>query len=558
MTRTARTARAARAARVPLRRDAAAQGRRLEIERCLAEHGLRTGPRRFARRTATAGEEFVERLAAALERLGPVFTAFGRYLAARADLFPAADCLRLAALPDETAPAPAAAMLALIGEQLGRPPADLFASFEETACESSLLFQAHHARLPGGEEVVVRAVRPGLKEQMALDLGCFDLLAGLPGLEAGEGPSTADLAEAAGDFEQALARSVDLTSQAEGLEAVSADVAAAGGITLVAAPGVVRALTAPGVIVCQRLAGTTPASVLRADGPGGEPPDAGARHGWAHRLAVAWMEQALRGSVFPIEPVPGNVLLLDDGRLAFVGGSFARATTALQQNVWAYLAAAGHDPDAACSSLLREMKRRGPGSEEKLRLRLRQAIPFRDGAWSAAGDSLAELLFVQWRAARASGFEPGTRMSPFCRGLCSMATTVRLLDRDCDAVREGFAAVRVRASVEPLREMLDPRQLRGELARYAVLLAQMPHDLDRALTLAAEPREPPGSPGPEAAGGRGQERAVLLGALVMALAALSLVARQLTAAGWKGIEPAAAIVALVLGGLILRAVGRRG
>jgi len=539
--------------RAARRRDAAAHWRRLEIERCLAEHGLRPGPRRFARRTSTADEGFVERLASALERLGPVFGAFGRYLAARADLFPAADCLRLAAWPEEMTPAPAAAVLALVGERLGRPPADLFSSFEETACESSLLIQAHHARLPGGEEVVVRAVRPGLEEQMALDLGCFDLLAGL---DAGEGPSTPDFAEVIADFEQALARSVDLTGQAEALEAMSADVAA--GVTLLAAPGVVRALTAPGVITCQRLAGATLASSLRAQGPGGEPPDSGTLHSWAHRLAVAWMRQALRGSVFPIEPVPGHVLLLADGRVAFLGGSFAHATTALQENVWAYLAAAGHDPDEACSYLLREMKRRGPGSEEQLRLRLRQAIPFRDGAWSAAGDSLAELLFVQWRCARESGFQPGTRMSPFCRGLCSMATTVRLLDQHCDAVREGFSAVRVQASVEPLREMLDPRLLGGELARYAVLLAQMPHDLDRALTLAAERREPPGSPGPEAAGPRGREQAVLLGAFVLALAALSLLARQLTAADWKWIEPAAAILALVLGGLILRAVGRRG
>src|SRR6185503_5774779 len=108
----------------------------------------------------------------------------------------------------------------------------------------------------------------------------------------------------------------------------------------------------------------------------------------ARRLCLAWLYQAWRGSGFPVAPEGSRLLRLPQRRLAFAGGPFARLPLTTQNNVWRYLlAAADHDPDAAGGYLLREMVRGEGGDEEELRLRMRQAVPFRDGAWSAAGDT---------------------------------------------------------------------------------------------------------------------------------------------------------------------------
>src|SRR3954470_11829956 len=85
------------------RRSPANGGGRREVEECLARWGLLRRPRPLAGSPATE-DAFGRRLRGALLELGPVFSAFGLYLASRIDLLAAADSLELAALPDGGAP----------------------------------------------------------------------------------------------------------------------------------------------------------------------------------------------------------------------------------------------------------------------------------------------------------------------------------------------------------------------------------------------------------------------------------------------------------------------
>src|SRR3954463_12317958 len=81
------------------RRSPANGAGRREGEECLARWGRLRRPRPLAGSPATE-DAFGRRLRGALLELGPVFSAFGLYLASRIDLLAAADSLELAALPD--------------------------------------------------------------------------------------------------------------------------------------------------------------------------------------------------------------------------------------------------------------------------------------------------------------------------------------------------------------------------------------------------------------------------------------------------------------------------
>ena len=76
--------------------------RREQVVERLAAFGLTRGPHRIVRsdrmweREASLGLK----LRLAFSDLGPIFSSFGRYLATRVDLLPAADCLELEAIPD--------------------------------------------------------------------------------------------------------------------------------------------------------------------------------------------------------------------------------------------------------------------------------------------------------------------------------------------------------------------------------------------------------------------------------------------------------------------------
>lgn len=73
-------------------------------------------------------------------------------------------------------PAPWEAILAVLTEELGRPPEEVFASIEPEAMAAASLGQVHGAKLADGTEVVVKVQRPNIQPTIMTDL---EILQGL-------------------------------------------------------------------------------------------------------------------------------------------------------------------------------------------------------------------------------------------------------------------------------------------------------------------------------------------------------------------------------------------
>jgi ubiquinone biosynthesis protein len=168
--------------------------RLLEIQRVLLKHGLDDyvrathlyRPLRFLlycspgvwlerRRGGSRGE----RLRLALEELGPIFVKFGQAVSTRRDLLPPDIADELARLQDRVPPFDGRVARAGIEASYGRPVAEMFASFDETPLAAASIAQVHAARLPGGAEVVVKVLRPGMRALIERDLEVLHALAGL-------------------------------------------------------------------------------------------------------------------------------------------------------------------------------------------------------------------------------------------------------------------------------------------------------------------------------------------------------------------------------------------
>src|SRR5690349_23105087 len=87
-----------------------------------------------------------ERLARALERLGPVAIKLGQVLSTRADVFGTVFAEDLSRLKDRLPPFPTGQARAEIARSLGFPVESLFSTFEEPVAAASLA-QAHPATL---------------------------------------------------------------------------------------------------------------------------------------------------------------------------------------------------------------------------------------------------------------------------------------------------------------------------------------------------------------------------------------------------------------------------
>jgi ubiquinone biosynthesis protein len=119
------------------------------------------------------------RLRLALEELGPIFVKFGQALSTRRDLLPVDVADELAKLQDSVPPFPADIAIAMIEGTFGRPLKEIFASFESTPLAAASIAQVHAATLNNGAEVVVKVLRPGMREVIDLDLEVLDALAEL-------------------------------------------------------------------------------------------------------------------------------------------------------------------------------------------------------------------------------------------------------------------------------------------------------------------------------------------------------------------------------------------
>jgi len=101
--------------------------------------------------------------------LGPTFIKIGQALSTRADLLPLEYVQALGQLQDRVPEFSAADAIALIESELGNSIHTLYRDFDHFPLASASLGQVHKARLHTGEEVVVKAQRPGLETLFNLD-----------------------------------------------------------------------------------------------------------------------------------------------------------------------------------------------------------------------------------------------------------------------------------------------------------------------------------------------------------------------------------------------------
>ena len=104
--------------------------------------------RLFTRRRGPPPARPGQRLAAALDEMGPSFIKLGQLLSTRADLFGEEIAADLASLQDRLPPFPGAQARAAIEAEFGRPLETLFASFDETAIAAASIAQVHFAAPP--------------------------------------------------------------------------------------------------------------------------------------------------------------------------------------------------------------------------------------------------------------------------------------------------------------------------------------------------------------------------------------------------------------------------
>ena len=249
-----------------------------------------------------------QRLAAALQALGPSFIKFGQSLSTRSDLIGEDVALDLAELRDRLPPFSAEEARATIETEFEQPVEAIFAVFEDEPIAAASIAQVHFAETTAAEPVAVKVLRPGIEAAFRRDLDLFYWLAET--IEILQ-PGSRRLRPV--DVVRTFNESVDLEMDLR-LEAAAASELgdAFGEDPDFSVPNIDWQRTQRRVMTIERVHGTPIAQREDLIEAGHNPDEL------AENLLVAFLKQVFRDGFFHADLHPGNLFVDDSGRIVAV------------------------------------------------------------------------------------------------------------------------------------------------------------------------------------------------------------------------------------------------
>jgi aarF domain-containing kinase len=256
------------------------------------------------------------------EELGATYVKLGQFIASSPTLFPPEYVQEFQKTLDATPPMAWATVRPIIEEQLGRPLSAVYASVEPTPLAAASIAQVHAATLLSGEDVVIKVQKAGVQGSLRADL---DLLYGTTRVLQLLGLVTAELSEVVDTLRAAILEEIDFTLEAERTEQFAEFLARSPELAgLVTVPRVYRSASAARVLTLERLYGVSMTDL-----------DAVRQYSSSPETAVivalnTWVSSVLTNEWFHADVHAGNLLMLKDGRVAFIDfgivGAIPRST----------------------------------------------------------------------------------------------------------------------------------------------------------------------------------------------------------------------------------------
>lgn len=452
--------------------------RYLQILRIAIKHGLGPylrGRRRPGHENAAGQADLARSLRLALDEAGVTFVKLGQVLSTRSDVIPASVALELTRLQDQVSPAPWPQIEAVLTEELGAPPTQVFADFVTEPLAAASVAQVYAAQLDG-VPIVVKVQRPGIASVVDRDLDIVQRLARLleRNTDWGRSMGVRSLAEG---FADAMREELDFTVEAGNMASVAAGKSVAGNRDIVV-PELFPKYCTRRVLTMQRLDGIGLGNASRSITERGLD---------AARLAKVLFEcllsQVAIDGVFHADPHPGNFLLLTDGRIGMLDlGSVGRLDPSTREALQRFLLAVDHgDPVAATDALLEIVYRPEVIDEQSLERSVGQFMARHLGAGAAIGPAMFNDLF-KIITSHELGVPP--EVAAVFRALATVEGTISRIFPTFDLVAASrqFAAAHVtdRLAPEALR-----RTATEELATLLPMLRRLPRRIDR-IAAAAE------------------------------------------------------------------------
>ncbi|GAB4111301.1 MAG: AarF/ABC1/UbiB kinase family protein [Roseiflexaceae bacterium] len=339
----------------PLVRQARYLGRYRQIAQVMGRYGfgflveqlgigsLLRLPSRLTRRPPANPLSGPQRLRMALVELGPTYVKLGQVLSTRPDLLPPAFVAELNRLQDTVPPFPADQSVAVIETELGRPIAELFASFEREPFAAASLGQVHAATLKDGTSVVVKVQRPDIQQTVAVDLAILTELATLA-QERSELGQRYQLVDLAWEFGALMRGELDFRQEGRNADRFRRNFAGNPGVKI---PLIYWDYTTARVLTSERIVGVKINDIAGMDAIGLD------RKKLARNSIELILQEIFKDGYFQGDPHPGNMFALPGEVIGAVdfGQAISLEPEMTRQLLHLLASLSGRDADGALRAL---------------------------------------------------------------------------------------------------------------------------------------------------------------------------------------------------------------
>ncbi len=242
-----------------------------------------------------------------LTDLGPTYIKIGQALSTRPDLVPPIYLAELTDLQDQLPSFPNAIAFRFIEEELGRPPEDIYAEISPKPLAAASLGQVYQARLKTGEQVAVKVQRPDLEQRITLDIAIMRKIARW--LQTNVKQVRSDLIGITDEFAGRIFEEMNYSQEGKNAELFKEYY---GGMEEIYVPNIYWDYTGKRVLTMEWLDGIKLTNLKEIAALGIDA---------THLVEVGVecsLRQLLEYGFFHADPHPGNLLALEDGRLAYL------------------------------------------------------------------------------------------------------------------------------------------------------------------------------------------------------------------------------------------------
>ncbi|HMZ18972.1 MAG TPA: AarF/ABC1/UbiB kinase family protein [Blastocatellia bacterium] len=265
-----------------------------------------------------------EWLSRQLLKLGPTFIKIGQSISTRADLLPLAYIKELSKLQDNVPAFDHQVAMQIIERELGHPVDALFAEIGDAPIAAASLGQVYQATLHSGETVAVKVQRPDLANVINFDIAVLRQIARFmmrfPQVIRG-----IDWEGILGEFATVVFEEMDYIQEGRNAETFRANFRKWREVYV---PTIYWSHSSPRVLTMEFIGGTKVTDLETLRERQIHPPDV------IKLIARTYLKQLLEDGYFHADPHPGNLRVMDDGRMAFFDfGMVGRISATLQSQM---------------------------------------------------------------------------------------------------------------------------------------------------------------------------------------------------------------------------------